>query len=137
MWAGTLLGIGCVALSKAIKFYGWLVFLSEGGSEFVFEIGVALIGAAVTAYPLGILLKRQPANAKQWRKELRIDPGQLRQPASDERESNKPLIWQKRNNGIFSIPCSFSSLMTEKARRIWKSMASILSMLRHCGEIRI
>jgi hypothetical protein len=75
LWAGTLLGIGCVALSKSLKFYGLLAFLSEGGSEFVidivFEIGVALIGAAVTAYLLGILLNRQQDNAKQWRKELR------------------------------------------------------------------
>jgi hypothetical protein len=36
-----------------------------------FEIGVALIGASVTAYLLGILLNRQQSSAKKWRSELR------------------------------------------------------------------
>ena len=44
---------------------------SEVGSEFVIEIGVALIGAAVTACLLGSLVNRQQGNAKQWRKQLR------------------------------------------------------------------
>ena len=35
------------------------------------EIGVALIGAAVTAYILGILLNQQQDNAAAWRSEIR------------------------------------------------------------------
>ena len=49
--------------------------LSEGSGEvvidIVFEIGVALIGAAVTAYILGILLNQQQGNAAKWRAEIR------------------------------------------------------------------
>ena len=74
LWVGTLIGVACVALSKVIKFYG-LVTLSEGYREFVidivFEVGVALIGAAVTAYILGILLDQQQENAAKWRAEIR------------------------------------------------------------------
>ena len=74
LWVGTLLGVACVALSKVIKFYEW-VTLSEGYREFVidivFEVGVALIGAAVTAYILGILLDQQQENAAKWRAEIR------------------------------------------------------------------
>ena len=44
---------------------------SEVGSEFVIEIGVAPIGAAVIACLLRSLLNRQQDNAKQWRKEPR------------------------------------------------------------------
>ena len=49
----------------------WREWGSEVSSEFVIEIGVALIGAAVTACLLGSLLNRQQDNAKQWRKQLR------------------------------------------------------------------
>ncbi len=74
LWVGTLIGVACVALSKVIKFYEWLT-LSEGYREFVidivFEVGVALIGAAVTAYILGILLDQQQENAAKWRAEIR------------------------------------------------------------------
>ena len=49
--------------------------MSEAFGEFtidiVFEIGVALIGAAVTAYILGILLNKQQENATRWRAEVR------------------------------------------------------------------
>jgi hypothetical protein len=49
--------------------------MPEGFREFaidiVFESGVALIGAAVTAYILGILLNRQQENATRWRGEVR------------------------------------------------------------------
>jgi len=75
LWAGTLLGVALVGLSKMLKFYPVLENLSEGLREFgidiVFEIGVALIGAAVTAYLLGILLDRQQENAARWRAEIR------------------------------------------------------------------
>ena len=37
----------------------------------IFEVGVALIGAAVTAYILGILLNQQQDNAAAWRSEIR------------------------------------------------------------------
>jgi hypothetical protein len=57
-----------------IKF-SQIAILSEGFIEFVvdiiFEIGVALIGAAVTAYILGILLNQQQDNAAVWRSEIR------------------------------------------------------------------
>lgn len=74
LWVGALLGIALVALSKWIKFSEHPV-LGDGSIEFiidiVFEIGVALIGAAVTAYILGILLNRQQDNAAYWRAEIR------------------------------------------------------------------
>jgi hypothetical protein len=58
-----------------LKFHPVLENLPEGLREFgidiVFEIGVALIGAAVTAYLLGILLNKQQDNAANWRAELR------------------------------------------------------------------
>ena len=75
LWAGGLLGAAFVALSKWFKFSQVTRFLSEGSGEFVidivFEIGVALIGAAVTAYILGILLNQQQENAAKWRTEIR------------------------------------------------------------------
>ena len=75
LWAGTLLGVAFVGLSKMLKFHPVLENLSEGMREFgidiVFEIGVALIGAAVTAYLLGILLDQQQENAARWRAEIR------------------------------------------------------------------
>ncbi len=74
LWAGALLGVLFVAVAKVIKFTE-LTMVSEGISEFVidmvFEIGVALIGAAVTAYILGILLNQQQDNAATWRAEIR------------------------------------------------------------------
>jgi hypothetical protein len=74
LWVGALLGSACVGLSKVIK-YSQAVILSEGFREFVvdiiFEVGVALIGAAVTAYILGILLNQQQDNAAVWRSEIR------------------------------------------------------------------
>ena len=74
LWVGALLGTACVGLSKAIQF-SQIAILSEGFLEFVvdiiFEIGVALIGAAVTAYILGILLNQQQDNAAAWRSEIR------------------------------------------------------------------
>ena len=74
LWAGALFGAGLVGVSKLLKF-SQLVVLSEGYREFVidivFESGVALIGAAVTAYLLGILLNQQQDNAAAWRSEIR------------------------------------------------------------------
>lgn len=87
LWAGGLLGAGCVAVSKWLKFSSVIDFMSESFAEFtidiVFEAGVALIGAAVTAYILGILLNQQQENATRWRAEVRrrideLDAGERR-----------------------------------------------------------
>ena len=80
LWVGALLGTLFVGVSKVIKF-SQIAFLSEGYLEFlidiVFESGVALIGAAVTAYILGILLNQQQDNAAAWRSEIRHRIGGL------------------------------------------------------------
>jgi hypothetical protein len=72
---GILLGVLMVAGSKILKFSSILYFQHGFFEEFVvdiiFEIGVALIGAGVTAYFLGILLNMQQENATKWRDEIR------------------------------------------------------------------
>ena len=90
LWGGALLGTAFVALSKVLKSFQLVAFMSEGLREFVidivFESGVALIGAAVTAYLLGILLNQQQENADQWRAEMRRRIGAAdgsRDPAGD------------------------------------------------------
>jgi len=74
LWAFSLLGVALVGLSKILKYHE-LVALSEGYREFVidivFEVGVALIGAAIIAHFLGILLDKQQENAAKWRAEIR------------------------------------------------------------------
>ena len=74
LWAGALIGTACVGISKLLKFSGYALG-SEGFREFgidiIFEVGVALISAAVTAYILGILLNQQQDNAAKWRAEIR------------------------------------------------------------------
>jgi predicted phage tail protein len=74
LWLGAILGALLVGVSKWIKFM-YHPIISEGMMEFwvdiVFEIGVALIGAAVTAYILEILLNKQQKNAAHWRTEIR------------------------------------------------------------------
>ena len=81
LWIGGLLGTGCVAISKWLKFSSVIDFMSESLAEFsveiVFEIGVARIGAAVTAYILGVLLDNQQKNAAKWRAEIRTKIDQL------------------------------------------------------------
>ncbi|WP_440205961.1 hypothetical protein [Acinetobacter oleivorans] len=75
LWAGALLGVIVVAIAKFLKFSGTLDFLSEGVLEFVidiiYETGIALIGAAATAFMLGVLLNKQQENAIKWREEIR------------------------------------------------------------------
>jgi len=75
LWTGAFLGIVVVAIAKFFKFSGTLDFLSEGGPEseidIIYETGIALIGAAVTAYVLGVLLNKQQENATKWREEIR------------------------------------------------------------------
>jgi hypothetical protein len=78
--AGALLGAGIVAISKALKYGALENYLSVAASEFwvdiIFEVGVALIGAAVTAYLLEILLNTQQENAAKWRDEIRRQIGE-------------------------------------------------------------
>jgi hypothetical protein len=75
LWAGALLGFLIVGLSKALNYSGLPGFISKGFFEFVINIlsgvGTELIGAAVTAYFLGILLNKQQDNAAKWRAEIR------------------------------------------------------------------
>jgi hypothetical protein len=75
LFAGALLGTILVGLSKAFKYSRFADLMSEVFSEFlidvVFEVGVALIGAAVTAYILELLLNQRKENAAEWRKEIR------------------------------------------------------------------
>ena len=80
LWIGALFGAALVAISKALKYGVIEEYLSVATSEFVidiiFEIGVALIGAAVTAYILEILLNTQQENAAKWRDEIRRQIGE-------------------------------------------------------------
>ena len=66
--------------------------MSESFGEFtidiVFESGVALIGAAVTAYILGILLNQQQENAAKWRAEIRRKIDELNESSHRESESS-------------------------------------------------
>ncbi|MFK8986140.1 hypothetical protein [Acinetobacter seifertii] len=75
LWTGALLGAVIVAIAKFLKFSGVFDFLSAGVLEFVIDIiyesGIALIGAAITAYMLGVLLNKQQENAVKWREEIR------------------------------------------------------------------
>jgi hypothetical protein len=75
LWSGVLLGSICVAVSKVLKFSTLLALMHDAVREFmidiVSEVGVALIGAAVTAYLLGILLNRQQEIATKWRIDIR------------------------------------------------------------------
>jgi hypothetical protein len=84
LWAGALVGIACVGLSKVLKFQPVIASMPEGFREFaidiVFESGVALIGAAVTAYILGILLNQQQETATRWRGEVRRAIGKNQDP---------------------------------------------------------
>jgi hypothetical protein len=72
---GIAAGIFFVGLSKFMKVLLLTKYVSVLLSEFIIditlEIGAAFIGAAVTAYLLGILLNQQQRNAKKWRSELR------------------------------------------------------------------
>jgi hypothetical protein len=72
---GIVVGVILVGISKIIKTTNLFDFMQGTFEEFVidiiFEIGVALIGAGVTAYLLGILMNTQQQNAKKWRKEIR------------------------------------------------------------------
>ena len=62
-----------LGVSKLIEAYGSISppILRDYVIDVVFEIGVALIGAGITAYLLGIVLSSQQENAKTWRQEIR------------------------------------------------------------------
>jgi hypothetical protein len=47
------------------------VFFSDYVMEILSGLGSELIGAAVTAYLLGILMNKQQDNAARWRAEIR------------------------------------------------------------------
>ena len=75
LWVGMSLGILTVAVSKVLSGLPLERYLGPGIEAFlvdiVFEGGVALIGAALTAYFMGILLNSQQERAKAFRKEIR------------------------------------------------------------------
>jgi len=75
LWLGLLLGTVLVGISKVLKYSAILAGLNQGVREFVveiaFEVGIALIGTAITAYVLGVLLNKQQENAAVWRAEIR------------------------------------------------------------------
>ena len=84
---GGLFGILLVVISKILKFSTVLHLVYGSVEEFlvdiVFEIGVALIGAGITAYLMGILLNVQQENADSWRANIRSRIGE----ADDRAES--------------------------------------------------
>ena len=86
LWAGALLGAFFVALSKLLVHSEVLIqhlVVREYVIDIVFESGVALIGAAVTAFILGIMLDKQQENAAHWRSEIRRRLGQPTEPRYD------------------------------------------------------
>lgn len=72
---GIVLGIGLVALSKFLKYMAVFQFAGDFVQDLlvdvVFEIGVALVGAGVTSYLLGVLLNLQQENAAVWKQNIR------------------------------------------------------------------
>ena len=72
---GLTFGLVMVAASKVIGAAPLEMWIGPGFEEFlvdvIFESGVALIGAALTAYFMGVLLNLQQDRAKLWRKEIR------------------------------------------------------------------
>lgn len=83
---GIGVGILLVAISKIVAHSSFLPVAShvlrETLIDIVFEIGVALIGAGVTAYMLGILLNAQQENAQQWKRMIRRKIGMQNTPES-------------------------------------------------------
>ena len=75
LWIGLVFGVFLVALSKFAAHSTILASAHAGVKEFmvdiVFEIGVALIGAAIVTFMIGMSLNQQQARAKKWRKEIR------------------------------------------------------------------
>ncbi|MEM7766840.1 MAG: hypothetical protein AAF253_05050 [Pseudomonadota bacterium] len=75
LFVGFLIGIGLVGLSRALTHFDWLAAVHPALEAFlvdvVFEVGAALIGAAIVTYVLVIVLKEQQVSARKWRTELR------------------------------------------------------------------
>lgn len=75
LWVGIGIGMLAVALSKIVAALPFDHYLGESVETFVveiiFESGIALIGAALTAYFLGVLLNAQQERARAFRKEIR------------------------------------------------------------------
>lgn len=75
LWMGLFVGVLLVGGAKLLAHSGLLASFHPGVAEFVvdivFEMGVALIGAAIVTFMIGIALNQQQARAKKWRKELR------------------------------------------------------------------
>lgn len=71
---GCAAGMALVVLSKWIRHSAVLdsrPYFEEVVVDVTFEIGVALLGAGVTAYLLGILLNEQQKKARRWRATIR------------------------------------------------------------------
>ena len=75
LWFAVISGFIVVGLAKGLGTVEDTAFFSGVWREYVvdiiFEAGVALIGAGVTAYFMGVLLNNQQAKTKRWRKQLR------------------------------------------------------------------
>ena len=91
---GTLAGLCLVALSKVVARTPLEHLVGAAVEEFltdvVFEMGVALIGAAVTAYFLGVLLTVQQRNARTWRKDLRARIAESEKTGAESGDRAKP-----------------------------------------------
>ena len=75
LWFAVISGFLIVGLSKFLGTVDELPYFAGVWREYVvdiiFEAGVALIGAGVTAYFMGVLLNNQQEKTKRWRKQLR------------------------------------------------------------------
>ncbi|MEO1639497.1 MAG: hypothetical protein AAFU41_09665 [Pseudomonadota bacterium] len=75
LWFAVISGVIIVGLAKFLGGVEEAAFFNGIWREYVvdivFEAGVALIGAGVTAYFMGILLNNQQEKTKRWRKHLR------------------------------------------------------------------
>jgi len=75
LWMAVFLGFLVVGLAKFLGTVADTTYFSgvwrEYVVEIIFEAGVALIGAGVTAYFMGVLLNNQQAKTTRWRKKLR------------------------------------------------------------------
>ena len=73
--AGVVVGTLVVGVAKLLEHSGLLADVSRLFEDFLvdvmFEAGVALLGAGITAYLLGVLLNIQQDKAKGWRREIR------------------------------------------------------------------
>ena len=72
---GIALGVFGVALAKALIHLNILEGLPTAFIEFltdiIFEVGVALIGASIVTFMMGIVMNQQQKNAMKWREEIR------------------------------------------------------------------